>query len=283
MGPQARQAMEAVAPGWLEEKGHLWHLMDHLAKTDKMWAQMTGQLQPWSLFAPAIGRECIFPAVEYHWDDDARSAPAVARPLALLSANNPWQVAAVAVIIHTARHIPPEMALLPSSNEPADLEHYLRIGGFRMRRYENNLVITLRPYENETLNETNERWSDRIRAHVTDYAEIIHGYLRWRVRRDMARWPGREQPRQMILVLRRYHINDYDETPPLWKGPYAVPDSRDGNFGSNLGLPLISPWNGTIRSPSVSRASANEPDQRTPCGRPGTLAALAPQDAELVD
>jgi hypothetical protein len=135
-------------------------------------------------------------------------------------------VAGVATIIYAAGHIPPEVILVPSSKEPADLEHYLRIGDFRMRRYENNLVITLKPYENETPSETNERWRDKIRAHLTDYAEIILGYLRWRVRRDTARWPGREQPRQVILVLRRYHINDYEDTPPLWKGPYAVPIAR---------------------------------------------------------
>jgi hypothetical protein len=225
MGSEARQVMETLAPGWLEEKGHVWHLLDHLAKTDKMWAQATGQLQIWSLFAPTVGRECVFPAVELRWDEDPLSAPAVARPLALMAANNPWQAACFAKTI-AATTTPPGAELVLSANEPVHPEHYLRFGNFRLRRYEANFVITLRPHEGETPAETNERWSGKIRGHVADYGEILHGYLRRRVGQAMAQWPGREQPRQVILFLRRYHINDYEEAPPFWQGPDVVPLAR---------------------------------------------------------
>jgi hypothetical protein len=190
LGPGPRQAAEALAPGWPEEKGHLWHALEHLTKTDKMWAETTGQFQIWSLFAPTIGRECVFPAVELRWDDDA------------------------------------EPELLLSEQEPVNLESYFRVGKFRMRRYENMLVITLRPEADETPEKTRERWSEAIHSHVADYADIIQGYLRWRVGQAAARRPGRPPPRQMILQFRRYYINDYDKAPPYWQGPFIVPVAR---------------------------------------------------------
>jgi hypothetical protein len=225
MGPEARQVTETLAPGWLEEKGHVWHLLDYLAKTDKMWAQATGQLQIWSLFAPTVGRECVFPAVELRWDDVPLSAPALARALAILAATNPWESACLAETI-AATPVPPPAELLLSANEPVHLERYLRWGNFRLRRYEAGFVITLRPHEGESAAETHERWSGRIRGHVAEYGEILQGYLRWRVGQAMAQWPRREQPRQLILFLRRYHINDYEEAPPFWQGPAVVPLAR---------------------------------------------------------
>jgi hypothetical protein len=228
MGPEMREAVEAVAPGWPEAKGHLWHLMDHVANLDKSWTQATGQFQPWSLFAPTIGRECVFPAVEYRWDDDPSSAPALARPLALLAAQSSYEVACLGELVHKAERVPlaPELEL--SENEPPNPEHFFRVGNFRLRRYETNIAITLRPYDEdgEKPEKTRERWRERIRAHVADYAEIILGYLRWRLDRAMVRRPHRVLPRQIILVLRRYHINDYEKAPPYWSGPHSVAMAR---------------------------------------------------------
>jgi hypothetical protein len=240
LGPQARQAAEALAPGWPDEKGHVWHALEHVSKTDKMWAQLTGQLQVWSLFAPTIGRECVFPALELRWDDDPMSAPALARPLALLSASHPWEALSISetlqaadmhheLVVHDER-LPlgkvPDPELILSDNEPADLLHFFRFGNFRLRRYESSLVITLRPHEDEKPEKTNERWSESIRSHVADYSDIIQGYLRRRVSQAMERWPGRPPPRQVILLFRRFHINDYEDAPPFWQGPFVVPVAR---------------------------------------------------------
>jgi hypothetical protein len=228
MGSQARQVVEAVAPGWPEEKGHLWHLMEHLARLDKSWAQLTGQFQPWTLFAPTIGRECVFPAVEFRWEEEPSSAPALARPLALLAARHGYEAACLGALIHSAEKMPLVSELALSENEPPNPEHYFRIGNFRMRRYETNIVITLRPYEEdgEKPEKTNQRWSDRIHAHVADYADIILGYLHWSLDQAAARQSNREPPRQVILVLRRYHINDYEDAPPFWTGPHTVAIAR---------------------------------------------------------
>jgi hypothetical protein len=226
LGKPTKRAVEAVAPGWTEKTGHLWHLMEHVAQTDKMWAQATGQFQIWSLFAPTIGRECVFPALELRWDDEATSAAALARPLSLLAAAGPLEAACLGEATDMAANMPLGPELARCENEPADLDRFLRIGNFRMRRYENNLVITLRPYEDETPEETNKRWSESIRSHVADYSDILQGYLRWRVAAAMEKWPGRERPRQVTLVLRRFHINDYEKSPPYWSGPHTVPLAR---------------------------------------------------------
>jgi hypothetical protein len=219
MGPQMCQVVEAVAPGWPDERGHVWNLLEHLAKTDRMWSDLTGQAQTWSLFAPTIGRECVFPALELRWHDDSEVAPA-----------------------------PHATELVLSENEPTDPEHYFRIGNFRMRRYENNIALTLRPYAGETPEQTNERWRDAIRAHVTDYAQIIRGYMQWRLSQVMPRWAGREKPRQVSLVARRFHINDYEETPPNWSGPFDVPLARWRPQVNGEALAWYDPVDGAFKS-----------------------------------
>jgi hypothetical protein len=225
IGQQAPQVVEALAPGWSQEKGHVWQLMEHIVRTDKMWAQVTGQLQAWSLFAPTIARECVFPAVEYRWDPDPASAPALGQRLALLAASHSLEATCLGAAAAAPGRLPALRELVLSENEPANPADYFRVGNFRVRRYENNLVLTLRP-EDEDKNDPKrmkEHWSKKIRAHAADYADILHGYLRWRLARDEVRWPARGTPRQVILILRRYHINDYQEAPPYWSGPHAVP------------------------------------------------------------
>jgi hypothetical protein len=224
--PEVRPTLEALAPGWEEAKGHLWSPLEHLEKTDAMWAQATGQFQSWSLFAPTIGRECVFPSVELRWDEDPTSAPALARNLALLSASNSCEFVCLGAATGGAKTTPIPPVLVISENEPANPEHYLRIGNFRLRRFENNLVLTLLPHEDEKPEKTNERWSDWIHSHVADYREILHGYLRWRLDKAQAEVPGRPPPRQVILFFRRYHINDYEKAPPFWTGPDVVPIAR---------------------------------------------------------
>jgi hypothetical protein len=189
MVPAARQAVEAVAPGWTQEKGHAWYLTDQLARANNMWAQASEQLQNWALFAPGVSRECVFPALEVHWGEDARE-------------------------------------LILSENEPVQLDHYFRAGNFRLRRYENSFVIALVPEEDETEEQTKARLGDKIRTHVADYKSILLGYMAWRLRIVLADRSGRPRPHEIILVLRRYHIVDHEDAPPYWQGPYSMPLAR---------------------------------------------------------
>ena len=193
-----RHIAETIAPGWPHAKGPAWNLASHLAKADRIWGELTGQTQSWSLFAPIIGRECVFPALEVRWHDAD----------------------------------PAELVL--SDNEPPEPNHFIRIGNYRMRRYESNLCVALTPDADETPEQTHTRWRDAIRQHATDYAQIIRGYLRWRLDQIMARRPGRDVPRQVTLVMRRYHINDYGAGPPYWDGPFTVPVARTQGNGETL-------------------------------------------------
>ena len=69
-----------------------------------------------------------------------------------------------------------------SDNEPADLMRYARWGNFRLRRFENNLVIYLTPRDDEKPGET-AGGHDRIKESVSDQAEVLLAYLRWRLER----------------------------------------------------------------------------------------------------
>ncbi len=181
----SRQVGEQIAPGFPREQGHVWALLDSVSKSNHLWAQATGQLQDWSLFAPSVAANCVFPALELRWDE--------------------WA---------------PELFL--SDNEPADVEDYFRLGFFRMRRMESNLVITLKAYPHETEPEKLERWREKIHAHIRDYGGMIHAYVRWRLPQVMARLPGRKDPQQIIVWFRRYHIVEPEQAPPFWEGPDAV-------------------------------------------------------------
>jgi hypothetical protein len=104
------QAVDKLAPGWLNEEGHLHDAQRILTAILTPWAQLTGQTQNWSLFSPDISRDVCFPAVEFRWEDGAAA---------------------------------PEVLL--SDNEPADPEHYFRFGQFRVRRFEGQLDVTFSP------------------------------------------------------------------------------------------------------------------------------------------
>jgi hypothetical protein len=104
------QAVETVAPGWMQEAGHLHDAQRIITSVLKPWAQITGQPQSWSLFAPDVSRDVCFPAVEFRWEGDS--------------------------------HAP---VIFLSDNEPADTAGYFRFGQFRIRRFEGQLDVVLSP------------------------------------------------------------------------------------------------------------------------------------------
>src|SRR5262245_54849434 len=85
---ETARVLDRVTPGWPGKKGHLHDAGDLASNLLERWAQVTGQTQGWSLFAPDVRRHCVFPAVLLRWDEEPRSAPALARPLAALAAGN---------------------------------------------------------------------------------------------------------------------------------------------------------------------------------------------------
>lgn len=194
---EPRRVVYHVAPG-LRGSGHLWEVLESVRRLDQGWAETTGQVQRWSLF-PTLASESLFPAVELRWDDGGGKG----------GKKTPW-----------------EPALFLSDNEPADLTDFLRVGHFRLRRYEANLACTLKPRSQEKPEQTAERWKEVIHDHVKSNADIIHAYFKWRLPDLQAKIPDHDPPTQMILLVRRYHIVPPEEGPPFWQGPHSVPLAR---------------------------------------------------------
>ena len=200
MSAETREIVAQFAPDWPDRKGHVWGLMEGSTTLTNRWSQATLQLQNWSLFAPNVGIDCVFPALLLS-DDEPPDAP--------LGQND------------SPAHFDVRGKIVLSENEPADPTSYVRWGHFRLRRFEGNLVTYLSPQENETPAETAERFRDRIKAYVSDYPELLLGYMRWRFQQSKE-----PSPRQVILLMRRYTIKSPDAGADFYSGPYTMPVAR---------------------------------------------------------
>jgi hypothetical protein len=257
---EAARGIERVFPGWPSKSGHFHDLADLGDKVTRRYAQLTGQTQGWSLFAPDVGKQCVFPAVLVRWDDDPFSAPALTRPLTPLAAGGPLEAAAlwaaalerplpVPVPKLAARELsvlaatsPLEVGLLRaalppapvpaapvtilSDNEPRDIGSYFRVGNFRLRRLESNLTLVLRQVDDETPAEAAERWRGRIAELLEDNGDVVRAYLRWRWDSYRKANPEAPPPKQLIFLVRRYPITAPKHAPPYWQGPFTVPVAR---------------------------------------------------------
>jgi hypothetical protein len=81
-----KKAIGRLAPGWLEKKGHIHDVLDLLHSVTHRWEELTCQPQYWKLFAPNVGRDVTFVAVEFRWDDVRDSSLTVGRQLGPLMA-----------------------------------------------------------------------------------------------------------------------------------------------------------------------------------------------------
>jgi hypothetical protein len=200
-------------------------VVEAVTTVTRRWAQLTGQPQDWALFAPNVRGDSVFPAVELHWDEDSRGAD---------------------------RSMPRAAELLLSDNEPADPHHFLRVGRFRLRRYEGSLAVMLTAYEEETPDETKARWRERIERFLRKDWDAVRAYLRWRMRTWAERHPDRPPPRQAVLLMRRYQIPGPDEAGPFdWGGPYTEPVARWGPDttwpGGHLPVEMYNPVTGRFQ------------------------------------
>ncbi len=275
--PAVATVIDRVVPGYAGQTGHAWKTPDELSTALRRWAQLTGQDQSWSLFAPNVAKVTGFPAVVFVWEDPPTSGAALARTLALWCARDGVQAASTAVLLQLrpgelepwparaaapavselAATLPleclafalaardpriapplPGVELLLSDNEPADPHHFLRVGRFRVRRYESNIILYLARAADESDAEARQRWAKSIREHLDENAEQLRAYLRWRLAVYQRRQPGRQAPRQVILLERTYRIlPPDDESGACWDGPRSLPLARwlpghDGNGGA---------------------------------------------------
>jgi hypothetical protein len=214
--------IERLAPGFTKQEGPVWELSKTLTGVTKIWDQATGQSQAWSLFAPGVSNDCTFLALELRWDE-APEVTDLARGLNLLAAGTPLEATVLAGLALKREMLQaPELWL--SDNEPADIAGFFRIGNFRFRKFENNLALDLVPEENPE--ETAERWRDKIGSHLKTEGYLILPYMKWRLQEIQRKIPGRPQPRQVILVMRRYRILDPKDGGGPWEGPDSNPVAR---------------------------------------------------------
>src|SRR5262245_25331388 len=164
-----RRLVETLVPGWTDQHGHAHDAVQVVTGLANRWEQLTGQPQDWSLFAPNVDDKIPFLAVKLRWDDKPHDAPG-------------------------------EVELLRSENEPADVNHFFRLGRFRLRRYEASLDIGLHLPEGKSADDMSDQWRQRVEKHVRQKWREIHAYLRLRVRSFLHDYPDLPRPRQAILL-----------------------------------------------------------------------------------
>jgi hypothetical protein len=198
---------ESLAPDFLDGKGEAYNACKKGGKATHRYGELTGQVQSWGLFAPNVWDSLPFPAVELRWDDDRLPLVAAARYLAPLAGADPWQTALLARsawldVGPIAR--PPYLVL--SENEPKDINHFLRMGRFRLRRLEGGVLGGVASSTLYPLDPRSDSWREGLEKIVRNDPAFLLAYLRWRVvglLKDNPDWPV---PRQVILHIRVYHI-----------------------------------------------------------------------------
>jgi hypothetical protein len=252
---QDKPSAEAVAPEWLHEKGRLADAERVLTTLTTRWAEVSGQPQNWSLFAPNVTTVIPFVAVEFCWEEEPTSARSISRWLAPLT---PGQVleeailgAAVwredpevqgierrlnAMLASGDVQAPPPVAwrrqpdtaiVLLSANEPKDVRRYVKLGRFRLRRYESNIDVSLASADKNP-NAVVDSWRENIEDRVRDHWRLMEAYMRWRLRDWSQEHPGLPEPKQVILWVRIYRVPPPEESPSpwSWQGPEWHPIAR---------------------------------------------------------
>jgi hypothetical protein len=174
------EVVEWLAPGWARKEGHVHDAAEVVAGLTRRWGQVTGQVQGWSLFAPSVGRHNTFVAVELRWDDGS------------------------------------PLELLLSDNEPADPNHFFRLGDFRLRKYESHIDVILTLHDDELTEAAAGRWRRLIEDKMDTDAKDMLAYLQWRWRRFQQAHPDRPTPSQVIFYVRRFSIPPPEQVPWRW-------------------------------------------------------------------
>lgn len=264
--PEKPKALaRAIAPDWPGKDGHLHDGMDLMYQAAKRYGMVTGQSQSWSLFAPDVGKQCVFPALVLRWDEEPRSATALAHHVAPIATGPGWQGVTLlavsqlrpmptqtpeevevpgavapllagadpiqaAVLLAAVKSEPGSMPYasvqLNSENEPADVTRFFRFGKFRLRRFEGSIALTMRVYPDETLADARKRWYDRIRDAMRDYGVNYLALMRMRLEQYRQAHPDQPPPKQAYLVMRRYVIVEPEKAPPHLEGPYITTIGR---------------------------------------------------------
>lgn len=217
-----KQLLNRVAP--LGDKNrHGWHWSEQVQTNLSNWAQVTGQDQAWSLFAPGVSKQTGFPAVMLLFDDPPTKGPSLPGTMFTFDAANGFHLCGVEAL--------PRAVMLLSDNEPADVHDYIRFGKSRLRRYEGQFYINPQPKDGETEDELASRLTQVVRELHADYRPALVEYLKWKRATWKLAHPDEPAPKQVILMHRLYRICEpKDERgllePHGWEGPLLVPMIR---------------------------------------------------------
>jgi hypothetical protein len=252
---QDKPSAEAVAPDWLHEKGRVADAERMLTGVTTRWAEVSGQPQNWSLFAPNVTNVIPFVAVEFCWEEEPTSARSISRWLTPIAPGQIFQEAILATsawrkeaerqdierrlkewLVTGEIQVPPPAAwrqhqdtaaVLLSANEPKDVRHYLKLGRFRLRRYESNIDVSLAsPDKNPDA--VVDSWRENIEDRVRDHWRLMAAYMQWKLSRWSQKHSDLPEPKQVILWVRLYRVPLPEEAPSPWnwQGPEWHPVAR---------------------------------------------------------
>jgi hypothetical protein len=154
------------------------------------WAEATGQLQGWSLFAPNVPTQAAFLMTELRWPDG--------RSVKLLS-----------------------------PTEPANLDVFFRApGAARLLNYEAHLRLALLSWSPAEVKERPERWRQHVEGEVRRRGEAMRSYLQWRHREYVQEQPDAPPPSELVLWVRLYDIPGPQASSASWGEPALVPLMR---------------------------------------------------------
>jgi hypothetical protein len=252
---QDKPSAEAIAPEWLHEKGRLADAERVLTTLCTRWAEASGQPQNWSLFAPNVTTVIPFVAVEFCWEEEPSPVHSFSRWLVPLT---PGQVLEEAILGAAVWRQEPEVQgikrrltgilasgqvqrpppagwrrqpdtaiVLLSPNEPKDILHYVKLGHFRLRRYESNIDVSLASADKNP-DAVVDSWRENIEDRVRDHWRLMEAYMQWRLRDWSQKHPGSPEPKQVILWVRIYRVPSPEEAPSpwSWQGPEWHPVAR---------------------------------------------------------
>lgn len=234
-GPKVKKAVEMVAPGFTDSKGHVMDVCKWVSQINKPWLQLTGQAQSWALFSGSYN-DCIFPAVMVLWDDtDPLTVPwppyetqtdAVWRTVPILAATDPLDALALSAARLAElpkRDLPPPI-VINSPHEPRDVTSYFRWWQMRMRRYETGVVTALAADRYPDLDERMEYYERRIVDHLDNRGYRVTAYMKFRFRELLETdLKGLPRPKHILLLQRRWRTVDPEDGPPWLTGPYVTP------------------------------------------------------------
>ncbi len=227
---QNQAAVQSNSPASSETKGATEEFEQRWSNAMSRWAELTGQPQSWSLFAPNVTSIIPFVAVEIIWEDDPSSVTSISKLLAPLAAGNVVDKVVFGAISESQvsgdrSDIQNQMVRLHSrmrfsDNQPADPRHFFKIGHFRLRRYESSIDIAPTSADKER-DAVVDAWREDIESRVRDRWKLMHAYMKWQMSRLMKENPGLPEPRQVILWARIYRVPPPEGSPApwTWQGP----------------------------------------------------------------